>query len=260
MEQKPLAQELPVRGDYGGGCYRRGILLHAEPGALRGELADDFHHFAVRIRHDGDAVLEVRGEDVRVPWTTCPGALEPLRRMQGSRFSASLFELLRHTSPREQCTHLHDLACLAIAHGARAGTGQRRYDIAVPDRVDGATRASLACDGRERLAWRVEGAKVVEGSPERCTGLRIRGSGFKEFLRAESDPEIAEAAWILQRALFIALGRQHDFDRMLTAEAFAAIVGSACHTFAPGRVANARRMRGSVREFSSAPERVFERS
>ncbi|HKJ24475.1 MAG TPA: hypothetical protein VKB65_06610, partial [Myxococcota bacterium] len=101
---EPTAGLPPTRADFGGGCYRRRILLEAEGAEARGELADDFHHFAVRLRHDDARVVEVRGEDVRVPWVTCPGALAPLRRMEGVALSRTLPGILRHTDAREQCT------------------------------------------------------------------------------------------------------------------------------------------------------------
>ena len=61
------------RADYGNGCYRRAIKLEGDPASVRGELVDDFHHFAVDLRVDAGHVQEITGEDIRVPWTTCPG-------------------------------------------------------------------------------------------------------------------------------------------------------------------------------------------
>ncbi len=255
--------EIPARSDYGHGCYRRTILVEAAAGEVRGELADDFHHFAVRVRHDDAAVCEIDGEPVRVPWTTCPGALTPLRRMEGVALELPLLELLRHSPAREQCTHWHDLACLAIAHAARAARGgpaARRYDFAMPDREGRATTCSLARDEEPCARWHLEGMQIVEADDASFAGLKIGTAPFREHLARITDPEALEAAWVLQRAFFIGLGRQHDFERMPTAEVFGAMVGGSCHTYSPERMASGERIRGTVRDFTDRPGDVLERS
>lgn len=242
------------------GTFRRSIALESRGGEVRGELADDFHHFAVRVVHDGERAVEVEGEDVRFPWTTCAGALVPLRRMVGAPVSARVLEVFKHTRPREQCTHLHDVACLALTHAAR-GEGRRRYDVALPDRVRGATEAVLRCDGEDLLRWRLAGHRVERSTPDVFDGLLLATSPFLDFLLDElrDRPALVEAAWILQRAVFIGGGRRYDFEGMREAKDFAAVMGAACHTFAPERVGDAKRVGGTVRDFSDAPERVLDR-
>jgi len=252
---------VPVRAGYGNGRYRRCIVLQTDDTVVSGELADDFHHFAVRLRHDGRRVVSVEGEDVRVPWTTCPGALEPLRRMRGARLSTPLPELLRFTPAREQCTHWHDLACLAIAHAARAASGgssRRRYDVTVADRVDGRTVCELARDARTRLRWRMHQSDISESTPELFRGRTLSGRDFRRFC-AGLDDDLAEAAWVLRRAIFIGLGRQHDFENIAEASTFAPVVGAACHTFDPARIGDARRVYGTLRDFSDTPLRILDR-
>jgi hypothetical protein len=252
---------VPVRGGYGTGCYRRSIVLEASSGEVRAELADDFHHFGVRLVHDGQHAVSVEGEDVRVPWTTCPGAVAPLREMEGVGLSTVLSGLLRHTNARAQCTHLHDLACLAIAHAARVsanGGGSRRYDISVPDRLEGRATVELQRDGQVLLSWAVDGSSVTDSDPSTFAGLKLSGSAFHRFC-AELDDDLAEAAFVLQRAVFIGLGRRHDFEEIREASTFAPVVGAACYTFDPTRVGNAKRVYGSLRDFTSAPHRILER-
>lgn len=261
-ERPPAVPPLPARKDYGGGCYRRSIRTWARDDEVTGELADDFHHFAVRLRHDGERIVAVEGEDVRVPWTTCPGAVAPLRQMAGARIAAGLLALQAHTPARTQCTHLHDLACLAAAHAWRArggGAASRRLDVAVPDRAAGVTRASLSCDGVVRLEWEVRGSRVVGCAPGDFAGASLAGREFAERLASLGDPDAVEAAFVLRRALFIATGRRHDFEAMERASEFAPVVGAACHTFAPERVDEARRVHGTVRDFSDSARAIFER-
>ena len=240
--------------------FRRSIALESRGGEVRGELADDFHHFAVRVVHDGERAVAVEGEDVRVPWTTCPGAIEPLRRMVGAPVSDRILEVFKHTRPREQCTHLHDLACLALTHAAR-GESRRRYDVALPDRVQNATEAVLRCDGRDLLRWRLRGNRVERATPPIFDGLPLAISPFLDFLLDELRdlPAMAEAAWILQRAIFVGGGRRHDFDGLREAKDFAALLGAACHTFAPERVGDAKRVGDNLRDFSDTPERLLDR-
>lgn len=242
------------------GIFRRGVVLESSGAEVRGELADDFHHFAVRVVHDGERAIEVEGEDVRVPWTTCPGAIEPLRRMAGAPVSDRILEVFKHTRPREQCTHLHDLACLALTHAARDET-HRRYDVALPDRVQDATEAVLRCDGEDLLRWRLRGNRVERATPDVFDGLSLAISPFLDFLLDElrDRPAVAEAAWILQRAIFVGGGRRRDFGGRHEAKDLAAVLGAACHTLAPERVDDAKRVGGTVLDFSDAPEKVLDR-
>lgn len=259
------APRLAPRADYGSGCYRRRIRLEAGPASALGELADDFHHFAVDLTVLNGRVATVRGQDIRVPWTTCPGAVEPLQKMIGAEVTAPLSSLMRHTPARAQCTHLHDLTCLVIAHAARVergGPAVRVYDVELPDRVAGRTKPTLRRDGQTSLAWTVEGSTIVDSAPPAFVDHPLSGRVFQETLAglADSDTDLAEAAWILQRAVFVGTGRRHDFEQMPDATHFAPVVGAACHSFSEERVESALRIYGTVRDFTTTPERIFERS
>ena len=270
-EQPNKRPSLPARSDYGSGTYRRRIHLRGQGGHIRGELADDFHHFVVELKVGAKAeadvkdalVLDIRGEDVRVPWTTCPGAVAPLRKMIGAKVSSPLAEIARHTPGREQCTHLHDLACLAIAHAGRlrapVGSGDRVYDVALPDRLKGKTTPSIRCDGQIVHEWFVEGNRIVEANPNSFSDRPLAGRAFQETLGSLGDADLSEAAWILQRAVFVGTGRRHDFERMSDATHFAPVVGAACHSFAEERVRDAKKIAGTVRDYSESPERIFDR-
>lgn len=274
-EERKKRPQLPARSDYGSGTYRRRIQLRGMAGGqVRGELADDFHHFVVEVtveekeeNVEGARVLDIRGEDVRVPWTTCPGALAPLRKMIGAKVSSPLAGLVRHTPGREQCTHLHDLACLAIAHAGRmqatcdetTGASDRVYDVALPDRVAGKTAPSIRRDGSIVHAWSVEGNQITRADPEAFSDRPLAGRPFQETLASLADADLSEAAWILQRAVFVGTGRRHDFEKMPDATHFAPIVGATCHSFADERVRGAKKIPGTVRDFSQNGDRIFDR-
>ncbi|MEM9175584.1 MAG: DUF2889 domain-containing protein [Myxococcota bacterium] len=248
------------RRPYGSGCYRRRIELRASEGTARGELGDDFHHFIVEIAHDGRRVSDVRGEPRRIPWTTCPGALVPLQAMKGAEIAEPVLSLSRHTPSRAQCTHLHDLTCLTIAHAARAlrgGARERRYDVTIPDRIDRRADCRVDVDGMPVLHWSLRGLRIVGGSDGRFDDLSIGSKPFREALGGLDGPDAIEAAWVLQRAVFIGLGRQHDFDAMETAREFAGEVGGGCHAFAPERLDQGLRILGNAYDFSSGPEAIL---
>src|SRR4030081_3400195 len=103
-----------------------------QSGDVVAELEDDFHHFRVTVAHDGARVTGVRGMGVRFPWSTCPFAaaqLEPLVGMPLSTRSTAVGDVV---SARDNCTHMFDLAGLAVAHPAR-GDDRREDDGVVLD-------------------------------------------------------------------------------------------------------------------------------
>ena len=150
---------------YGQGIYRRRIRMTGSEGRVRAELEDDFHHFAVTLGYADGAITRAEGEAIRYPWTTCPGATEPLRRLEGLPLSRSLGAPGRALNAREQCTHLFDVACLAITHAA-SGRASRQYDIEIPDRVKGRTTVRLSRDGELRLAWDLDGMEILGPPPD----------------------------------------------------------------------------------------------
>ena len=85
---------------------------------------------------------------LRTPWTLCRGAVNVLDRLVGMPLSADPQAVYRHADGRAQCTHLFDLAGLAISHAAR-GIAERQYDVEVPCLDPRAPReALLSVDGQ----------------------------------------------------------------------------------------------------------------
>ncbi|MDH5675076.1 MAG: DUF2889 domain-containing protein [Myxococcales bacterium] len=243
---------MPVRrrADYGSGAYRRRILLIAEGGEASGELEDDFHHFRARIVHDGERVVGACGEALRVPWTTCPGAVTQLLRLEGAPLSRSTRTLAAHTDARAQCTHLFDVAVLAVAFASGGQAGRRQYDVEVPDRKAGVTTATLHRDGELWLRWELRRFEITAPAP--FAGRRLIG-GFGRWAHEQLEPELCEAAQVLQRAIYIATGRRSDFESMERAEEHLETMGAACHSFSSPQVERALRVKGSVRDFSARP-------
>ena len=189
-----------------------------------------------------------------MPWTSCGGAIPPLQSLRGLAVGAGLRAAARHADPKLQCTHLFDLAALAAGHAARGDAELRCYDVSIPDRRAGATRAALQRDGADLLAWGLEGNRIA--SPARFADRSIADRDFARFAE-RLDADLGEAASVLRRAVFISIGRRYDFEAMARAEEFGAVVGGACHTFSPAELPDALRLRGTVRDFSDDAEAIF---
>jgi hypothetical protein len=239
---------------YGEGVYRRRIELAAGASRVTADLEDDFHRMRVEVAHDGERVLSVDGESSRFPWTECPGALVPLRSLRGVALTTRPTAASGGVNPRENCTHLFDLATLAVVHAA-AGRERRRYDVCVPDRIDNRTRVTLARDGEPLLAWDVAGSEIT--GPPPFAGRSLRGSQFLRWAETELDADTAEAAIVLRRGVFIAAGRINDLDGAQSAAALMKWTRGTCHAFTPGIAETADRVRGSSREFTRRPEALL---
>jgi hypothetical protein len=232
------------------GAYHRAIALTSEPGRVVAEMEDDFHHFRVILTHDGERVLSAEGEGLRYPWSTCAEAGTELRPLVGFRLTRSSTALAAQVSARANCTHMFDLAGLAVA---QAGTGRsnRRYAIVVPDRVGPRTEPTIHRDGELVLEWVVEGNTIV--GPDPFTGRELRGD-FIAFAEQSLDEETAEAAIALRRAIYIASGRYQDLDGYETADEVARMTGGfmdgICYSFQRERQPVALRMKGTSRDFT----------
>jgi len=225
------------------GRFRRAIRLRAEPGRATAEVEDDFHHFAVTVLHDGQRVTDAAGQAVRYPWSQCPMATGALPALAGLAVTTDATAVYRHLDPLGQCTHMLEIAGLAIAEAAR-GLGARRYDVAVTDPVEGRVEAELLCDAAPLARWVLQDGVIVEPAERR--GQRpggFRSSALRDLPHAE-----AETLLILRRALHLAGARGLDVDRFPTAAAMGR--PPACFVFRPGVAERAQRRYGSVRDFS----------
>ena len=210
-----------------GRAYRRKTIAEAGQFETVAAMEDDFHHFTVRLRHDGRHVTELTGEAVRFPWSTCPGAVIKLDELIGT----PLFPTRDDPAPRppinELCTHLFDIAKFAIAQSARGG--RRQYDIVIPDPVDGGTTGDLSRDGVHLLHWVVEKGTVV--APPAFAGHRLPGRA-EWPAGAIADAEALEAALMLRRALVIFRGRMSEYPVVTMADQVPGGFGS-CFSYLP---------------------------
>lgn len=235
------------------GLYRRRIGIVTAPGRAQADLEDDPHRHRVSIEHDGVHVTAVHGETLRTPWTLCRGAVDVLDRLTGMALSPDPQAVYRHADGRQQCTHLFDLAGLAISHAAR-GIAQRQYDVEVPCMDTRSPRAArLSVDGCERLAWTLHRTVIYE--PESFAGQDIR-TMMPWVKQHVTDRDEFEAVIVLRRAVFTSGNRMYDMDRMTTAAATGHVSG-ACHVFQHGVADHALRVKGSTLDFGARPQALL---
>src|SRR5690349_9253723 len=129
-----------MNANYGNGVFRRRIRLIREAtgdsGQVHGALEDCNHGFQSTVFYQHGRVSEIKPQFMRIPFTTCGGAETPLKKLLGVAITASPAELLAIAPPLSNCTHLHDLTLLAIAHSQREET-MVQYDVEVTDAVNG---------------------------------------------------------------------------------------------------------------------------
>jgi hypothetical protein len=239
----------------GRGVYRRRIRVTTGDGESGAEMEDDFHHFAVRLVHDGSRVTGIDGWAIRAPWTTCVEAIDLLRRLDSLALGTPATEVNRLGGPTTGCTHLVDLAVLAFEAAGRwqavggSPVPSVEYDIAVTEPVDGPHLATLALDGQPLLRWELDGDRVLSPPPYR--GLSLLEPGFGRWAAGTLTPGAIEPATVLRRACQISRGRQRNLDDYATAADLPP--RSLCYSQQPSMASVAVRIRGASRDFSSRP-------
>lgn len=238
-------------------AYRRRISIQTiEPGVVISRLEDDFHHFVVTLRHDGERVESVEAQSLRWPWSTCPDAALPLRKLAMMPLSRRFTAAGRWTDPKQNCTHQFDTACYAITHAAH-GRDRRVYDVEVPlrDMTTGATVVRLWVDGVLALTWDLRWSGIASPQPP-FDAAPWRG-GFMRWADETLPEEEAERAITLRRASDIGMGRGMNLDGIPNAKELPPSMAGICHTMQPGVVEVALRHVGSIRDFAKSPENLL---
>lgn len=217
--------------------YRRRVVAIASGSEAVAAMEDDFHYFIVRLRHDGETVTAIEGVPVRVPWTSCPGAAARLQEMVGARLHPAKGEPRPRWDISQHCTHMFDIAKLAIAQAARASRGlssRRRYDVTIPDRIDRRTTAEIRRDGDLVFRWDVEGLRVT--GPAAFADHSLEGRAIWPD-GSIADDDVLEAALILRRCLVIFRGRMPEPPTIKRADQVPGGFGS-CFTYQPENAAH----------------------
>lgn len=213
------------------GMFRRRFRAVADAGRSVAEVEDDHHHMIVTVQHDGAAVTAIEGRMVRNPFDICTGATKLLDRLLGMPLAA------RPVAPagvaaKEHCTHLLDIALLAIAQSARGG--ERRYEFQIPDWIDGRTSPRVIRNGREALQCELLDDAFL--GPEPFAGQKART--MLPWAEQTLDDDMLEIVRLLRRSLMVARGRQLNRQGHVSVAIAAQKLG-ACYTLREERLQSA---------------------
>lgn len=243
---------------YGTGIFRRRLRVSTAPREVMVELEDCNHGFRLRLWHDGERVTAVEVKPLRVPFNTCAEAQRPLQRVIGHRLDEDEATLRSRLVPGENCTHMYDMAILAVTHAA-ANRGEARatrlYDMAVDDERAGITRASISCDGVPVHEWHIASPRShTITAPDAHAGKPVM-RGFHAWASQAFTEMPREAAVALQRAYFVAQARRHSFEPIAAHPGISdGMPQGACYSYNTGAVERALRSHGTVRDFTHTPE------
>jgi hypothetical protein len=237
------------QGARAGGRLRRLIdVATSAPNQVTAWVEDDFHHFGLTLTHQDGAVVDIAGTAARSPWSTCPGAVPALRQLIGKPLVSRTSDVGTLIDMRQHCTHLFDLAGLALSHAAN-GRLPARYEAIVPDPepAGDATRHGivLSLNGQIVMQWSLRHGVIVAPAQHAGQALDRGFRAWTETLPAEE----ADHAFILRRAVMVAGGRMFDLDRFARAEETG--MPSVCHTYQPGVAALGLRNHGTTRDFAA---------
>jgi hypothetical protein len=247
------AVTFPTDPDYGSGVYRRRIRLTRGEDHVLAEMEDDMHAMKCRVAHDGHFVTGVEADFLHYPLTTCPGAITPLRELVGLPVDISTAELFGGGRGRDNCTHMLDLAWLALRH-VRRDQAERHYAIDIPDVHDGMMQAILLQDDQPCLEWRLEKGVITTPGPfEGRNPLR----GFTSWAIASLEGHLLEAALVLQKGVFVSATRQLVMPSGPLSEAEQTGLAGVCYGFGAERIASALRREPGRRDFTDHPERLL---
>lgn len=245
----------PLNPDYGQGAFRRALRLRVAADRIRVELEDANHAFCLELAHDGQRITEVAAETLRHPFVTCAEATGPLRRLVSVPLDVDASRLRNGFPQAENCTHLHDMALLALAHAREVGL-QRLYEVTVLDERAGAVEASIARDGTTVHAWTVRHHAIA--APEAHAGRPMMRGFYSWVAQSYSGPAL-EAAIALQRGYFVAQSRRY---RSWPAADFPAKVNNmpdgTCYSYNHPTVDRALRIEGAVWDLTDRRDHLLQ--
>lgn len=242
--------------DYGHGIFRRRIHLRSAGKAVTVELEDNNHGFRLLLHRDDSKVTAVEIDTLRYPFSTCPEAVTVLQqRIAGHPLSGNAQDLRDRVVPGQNCTHMFDMAALAVSHAL--DDTEFIYDLAVSD--EGSSPAILEAHRNDKLIhhWEVREHHIV--APAVLAGKPMM-RGFHAWAAPAFDdhPIALEAAIALQRAYFVAQSRRFNFDPPAENPAIGDGIGQgACYSYNHGAVERAVRTSVTIRDFTSNPEKLL---
>lgn len=247
---------------YGNGVFRRRIRLErtgdAASGSVHGALEDCNHGFQSTVLYREGHITEIRPQFMRIPFTTCDGAWRPLQQLVGVDVRSTPQALLAAAPPLSNCTHLHDLTLLAIAHTQRGETVVQ-YDVEVTDAKDGVSDLRVWRTGNDRnkaLIHHWQSRNYVLSAPEALKDKPLF-MGFSRWANIAFAGIENEAAFVLQKGNLVSIGRMLDVDGMAGSRAIDENTSTSCFTYSPTNASIATRHGNTVRDFTHSEEELL---
>lgn len=223
---------------------RRVTLTRTSVTQVAASVEDHIHHFEVQVDHDNQRVCAIQGRAVRAPWSTCPGATRELDRLIGERIGG--FAHLEQ--PMLQCTHLLDLAVLAIRFAGQE-VDRRWFEVSVVNWAGPSVDAQIQRDDGAALGWTLQAGRIVTPAPYEGRDLR---QGFAAWAHRTLAADELELALILRRAVWMSVSRGMDLDQVDTPKE-SGMNPASCYASQPVRFELGRRNHGSSISVISAP-------
>lgn len=205
---RPKTLNYPSNPDYGSGSCQRRIALVAENGVVRAHLSDNFHEMRCLVRHNSQTITAIEAETIRIPTTACPAAIDRLNRFVGMSIGSPGKAFYEGGQARDHCTHLLDLAVVAIRHAARE-SDETIYQACVPDETDTPVRLTIMKNGELVHRWTCREGVILE--PTTLIG-RTLDRGFAAWASDAFNDDDFEAATILSRTWLVSVGRRYRID------------------------------------------------
>lgn len=244
----------PATG-WGTGITRRAIRLRGGQGKVEAALEDLRHAMICTLHHDGQVVTGVETDFRRYTLQLCPEARGPLQAIVGMALATTTAHFFANGRARQNCTHMLDLAWLAMRHAAR-NAGEWLYEVAIPDVVSGPMRGTLTRNGILVQEWLVDAETII--APSALAGQSVSG-GLTRWLANESglsDLEVEECL-VLHKGFFMVGARRFTLPEGSLPDAFSQAVTGACFGYAADRIGEAFGLSGMQRDFSETPEKLL---
>ncbi len=239
---------------YGAGVFRRRIRLDQIGQTVRVALEDCSHAMQLELHLDGQRIRQVSGKVLRAPVTTCQQAPEKLQAFIGLPLYHNIDDYRRDTPQNIHCTHLYDMALLAIEH-SQAAYNSRQIDVVVGDERDGIICADIRIDGQLIHQWTLRGGCIE--SPAKYAG-QSAFKGFIAWAKANFEGDELRCALALQRGLMVANARRWDMASVAgqPANTFGPGPG-VCYSYSEGRDRHGLRSQTPTRDFTHCPQQLL---
>jgi hypothetical protein len=240
--------------EYGSGVFRRRIRLTKTATSVVAELEDCSHAMRLTLHHHNGVISGIEGEVLRAPVNTCAEAPTRLQEFVGHALNGSNDVWIKQIDPSQQCTHLHDIALMAISH-AQGDDPVRQLDIAITDEANSVMNAEILLNGAAIHRWQVKNREII--APEKLKGKPLF-KGFIPWVREELSSEEQVCALAMQRGLLVSNARRWDMPSVYGKPADTFGPGkNICYSYSETRIHSAWRSVDSVRDFTDTPEQLL---